>query len=162
MTEKVFKWLKKNNNFESIAAAMRGPDSKDARLKTALTAPLRWTVGYNYGEYDAPSGETFELLKRIMLEPTHEISERDKHYLWHIREAYMALRINGYEISRIPLTVYLGTLQTQRHYGKGLCERSLRNVDLKDVLGILKKIKRAKFVPIKLPTDKTSELWRIK
>ena len=151
MTEKVFKWLKKNNNFESIAAAMRGPDSRDARLKGALTSPLRWTVGYHQGEYDTPSGETFELLKRVMLEPCYRISERDRHYLWHIREAYMALRINGYEISRIPLKVYLETPERQRHFGKGLCERSLRSVDLKDMLKILKKVKRAKFVPIKLP-----------
>jgi len=151
MTEKVFKWLKKNNNFESLAAAMRGPDTRDARLKTALTAPLRWTVGYDQGECCAPDEETFELLKRVMLEPAHEINEQNEHYLQHIREAYMALRNNGYEISRIPLTIYLETPQTQRHYGKGVCGRSLRNVDFKDVLEILKKIKRARFVPIKLP-----------
>ena len=150
MTEKVFKWLKKNKNFESIAAAMRGPDSRDGRLKSALTAPLRWTVGYHQGEYDTPSGETFELLKRIMLESCYK-SEPDGHYLGHIRETYMALRNSGYEMSRIPLIVYLETPERQRHFGKGLCERSLVNVDLKDALKTLKKVKRAKFVPIKLP-----------
>ena len=151
MTEKVFKWLKKNNNFESVAAAMRGPDSRDARLKTTLTSPLRWTVGYHQGEYDTPFGGTFELLKRVMLEPCYEVSKSDGHYLWHIREAYMDLRNNGYEMSRIPLIVYLETPQVQKHYGKGLCDRSLRNIECREELEILKKVKRAKFVPIKLP-----------
>ena len=151
MTEKVFKWLKKNNNFESVAAAMRGPDSRDARLKTALTAPLRWTVGYNQGEYDTPFEETFELLKRVMLEPCYKISELDGHYLQHIREAYVALRNGGYEMSRIPLTVYLETPQVQKHYGEELRRRSLRDICCEDMLKILKKVKRAKFVPIKLP-----------
>jgi len=151
MTEKVFKWLKKNDNFESIAAAMRGPDSRDARLKTALTAPLRWAVGYHQGEYDTPHEETFELLKRLMLVPAYEINDRNEHYLQHIREAYVALRNGGYEMSRIPLTVYLETSRVQRNYGRLLCARSLRSINNGDVLGILKKVKRAKFVPIKLP-----------
>jgi len=151
MTEKVFKWLKKNNNFESLAAAMRGPDTRDARLKTALTAPLRWTVGYDQGECCAPDEETFELLKRVMLEPAHEINEQNEHYLQHIREAYMALRNNGYEISRIPLTIYLETPKKQRKLGATLLFRSLRSINNRDVLGILKKVNRAKFVPIKLP-----------
>ena len=151
MTEKVFKWLKKNNNFESIAAAMRGPDSRDGRLKTALTSPLRWTVGYHQGEYDTPLWETFELLKRVMLEPCYKISDLDGHYLIHIRDAYVALRNGGYEISRIPLTIYLGTPREQKIYGKLLCARSLRSINNGDVLGILKRVKRAKLVPIKLP-----------
>ena len=69
----------------------------------------------------------------------------------HIRDAYVALRNNGYEISRIPLTVYLETPKKQRGLGAILLFRSLRSINNRDVLGILKKVNRAKFVPIKLP-----------
>jgi hypothetical protein len=116
MNRNVVDFLLQNNIFETIMTATRGPDNGDIQLKRALTAPLRWTIGFGYGSAHPPKNETFA----HVYDEGHAPS-CDNHFVEHAFAAFSALRRKGWDLSRVPLTAYFDPIAARDEAIEILC-----------------------------------------
>ena len=106
MTRETIDFLLRHDVFCAIMTAMRGPDDKNFELKSDLTAPLRWAVGFESGHKGAPTAATLDFEERITRTEGH-LPYGNDHFLSHCVKAVVGLHLCGYWFSRIPLEAYL-------------------------------------------------------
>ena len=96
---------------EYIISAMRGPDMPNPILKSRVTAPLRWAVGYMNGDNSFKSESLLEVLHNINVEfknSSYAICSKNEHYMQHLSAAIDALAEVGYTFpNRLKLEAYL-------------------------------------------------------
>ena len=138
MNRVVAQWLIDQDIFESVMTAMRGPDNEDPEFKHWLTGPLRGAVGFHYGSVSLPFPVTVDLASGAEFGIGSVGRKLDgpgaRHFFEHTRGALLALRRAGYELSRIPLPVYLDPVASQEGYGRNLRDRILETMGTKDRL----------------------------
>jgi len=138
MDRAVIDWLIENNIFEAVMTATRGPDDADPELKRWLTAPLRWAIGFHYGSAGPPCTIALDIISAENpisgLPKFSTRTTRFGHFLEHAWGAFRVLRKAGYELSRVPLWVYLAVDITQEIYGRELLKRILETMDARNNL----------------------------
>ena len=136
MDRRTAEWLLEKDIFEVVMTATRGPDSQteeDLKLKRWLTAPLRWAIGFDYGSVGPPAASP-NLPLHSGVPPIRTTAAERYHFIEHAWGALHALYRVGYELSRIPLWVYLAADITQERYGHELLDRILETMEKQDLL----------------------------
>lgn len=136
MDRRTAEWLLEKDIFEVVMTATRGPDSQteeDLKLKRWLTGPLRWAIGFVYGSVEPPAA-SLDLRLHSGVPPIKSAAPGHDHFIEHAWGALHALCRVGYELSRIPLWVYLAADIQQQTYGHELLNRILETMQKQDRL----------------------------
>jgi hypothetical protein len=105
MNKAVANFLIEQDRFEEVMTAMRGPDRDEQKyLKQETTAVLRWAVGFQNGDRHPPRTNFIECCDELFLS---EPQEMDGHFTRHVFNARIALRLMGWEVSRVPFVAYV-------------------------------------------------------
>ncbi len=103
-------FLLREDIFEQVMSATRGPDIYNEGDNLAYTAVLCWTLGFRYAIKATPSARTFEYA-----------ALPDSLYYSRVKRAFADLRDRGWDIDRIPLCAYLDPAKAKETAKEILC-----------------------------------------